>query len=308
MTLQQLRYLIAISQSGSISSAAHKLYASQSSLSMAMKDLECEFGVKIFERSPRGITLTIDGRELLGYARQIVEQADLMEERYERKKKPVAQRLAIASQHYAFPVEAFLDFVKDYEGEGYSFYLRETRTSDIIEDIKEFRSDVGIIYTSTFNEQVIRKALDDANISFNPLFQARPHVFLGESHPLASKKKLRIEELEDYPRYSFEQGNSNSFYYAEEPFAELPHEKNIIVGDRGTLSNLLAHHTGYTVTTGVLSSEMHAGIVSIPLETDEKMVVGYIVHNERQLSPLAQEYIEKLKLFIEEYSKGYASL
>lgn len=275
---------------------------------MAMKDLERECGVTIFERSPRGISLTNDGRELLGYARQIVEQADLMEERYAREKKPTSQRLSIASQHYAFPVEAFLDFIKDYEGNGYSFYLRETRTSDIIEDVREFRSDVGIIYTSTFNENVIHKALDDANLSFNPLFQARPHVFLGESHPLANRKKLRIEELEDYPRYSFEQGNSNSFYYSEEPFAEHPHEKNIIVGDRGTLSNLLAHHTGYTVTTGVLSSEMHTGIVSIPLETDEKMIVGYIIHNERQLSALAQKYIETLKLFIEEYNKGYAGL
>lgn len=308
MTLQQLRYLIAISQHGSISSAAHALYVSQSSLSTSVKDIERECGVTIFERSPKGISLTREGTELLGYARQVIEQADLMEARYAKGGDPVAQQLSIASQHYAFPVEAFLDFVQEYEGEGYSFCLRETRTAEVIEDVGEFRSDIGILYMSSFNEQVIGKALEDANLSFHALFQARPHVFVGESHPLAAKKKLRLEELAPYPRYSFEQGNNNSFYFAEEPFAELPHEKKIIVSDRGTLANLLSHHVGYTVSTGVLSSEMHSGIVSIPLETSEKMIVGYIVHNERQLSALALKYIETLKLFIEDYNKGFATL
>lgn len=308
MTLQQLRYLIAIAKNGSISSAAHSLYISQSSLSTAVKDIERECGVTIFERSSKGITLTSEGTELLGYARQVVEQADLMEARYSKQAQPVAQRLSIASQHYAFPVEAFLEFVKDYEGEGYTFCLRETRTAEVIEDVKEFRSDIGILYMSSFNEQVIGKTLEDANLFFHQLFQARPHIFVGDGHPLANRKSLRIEELATYPRYSFEQGTSNSFFFAEEPFAELPHEKKIIISDRGTLSNLLSHHIGYTVSTGVLSSEMHSGIVSIPLETDEKMVVGYITHNERQLSDLALGYIETLKLFIEEYNKGYAGL
>ena len=308
MTLQQLRYLIAIAQSGSISSAAHELYISQSSLSMAVKDIEREFGVKVFDRSSKGITLTREGNELLGYARQVVEQADLMETRYSRETKPVAQHLSITSQHYAFPVEAFLEFVKDYEGEGYTFILRETRTSEVIEDVKDFRSDIGILYMSSFNEHVIGKTLEDANLTFNVLFQAHPHIFVGESHPLADRNTISIDELADYPRYSFEQGTTNSFFYAEEPFAELPHEKKIIVSDRGTLSNLLSHHIGYTVSTGVLSSEMHSGIVAIPLETEEKMLVGYIVHNERQLSPLASAYIEILKLFIEDYSRESAGL
>lgn len=308
MTLQQLRYLIAIAQNGSISAAANELFISQSSLSIAVKDIERECGVTIFERSSKGITLTSDGNELLGYARQVVEQADLMEARYSKQVKPISQHLSIASQHYAFPVEAFIEFVKDYEGEGYTFTLREARTSEIIEDVKEFRSDIGILYMSSFNEAVLSKLLEDSNLNFNQLFQARPHIFVGENHPLAERSVVKIEELDEYPRYSFEQGTNNSFYFAEEPFSELAHEKKVIVSDRGTLSNLLAHHIGYTVSTGVLSSEMHSGIVSIPLETSEKMVVGYIIHNERQLSELAQKYIETLKLFIEEYNKGYAGL
>lgn len=308
MTLQQLRYLVAIAASGSISAAAHELYVSQSSLSVAVKDVERECGITIFERSSKGITPTRDGVEFLGYARQVIEQADLMDARYAGDAEPIAQRLAISSHHYAFPVEAFLEFVGDYEGEGYTFTLRETRTSEIIEDVSDFRSDIGILYLSSFNEQVLRKAFEDANVAFHELFCARPHIFVGQHHPLATRASVEIDDLADYPRYTFEQGNANSFFYAEEPFAELPHEKRVIVSDRGTLSNLLAHHNGFTVSTGVLSSEMHSGIAAIPIKTNERMIVGYIVHNERQLSNLAQKYIETLRLFIEDYNKGFSGL
>ena len=267
MTLQQLRYLIAIANHGSISAAAHTLYVSQSSLSVAVRDIERETGVTIFERSNRGITLTSDGIELLGYARQVVEQADLMEQRYSGRGGEAAQRLSITSQHYAF-----------------------------------------VLYLSTFNESVIGHAISDANLSFNLLFTAQPHVFVSDKHPLASRTEVTVEDLEDYPRYAFEQGANNSFFFSEEPLAELPHKKCISVSDRGTLSNLLAHHNGYTISTGVLSSEMYTGIASVPLQTKELMRVGYIVHNERQLSDLAQSYIEKLSLFVEGYQIGLAGL
>lgn len=308
MTLQQLRYLIAIAKHGSISAAAHTLYVSQSSLSVAVRDIERETGVTIFERSNRGITLTSDGIELLGYARQVVEQADLMEQRYSGRGGEAAQKLSITSQHYAFVVEAFLELAEEYEGTSYNFSLRETRTSEVIEDVRDFRSDLGVLYLSTFNESVIGHALSDANLSFNLLFTAQPHVFVSDKHPLASRTEVTVEDLEDYPRYAFEQGANNSFFYSEEPLAELPHKKRISVSDRGTLSNLLAHHDGYTISTGVLSSEMYTGIASVPLQTKELMRVGYIVHNERQLSPLAQSYIEKLSLFVEGYQIGLAGL
>lgn len=193
MTLQQLRYLIAIANHGSISAAAHTLYVSQSSLSVAVRDIERETGVTIFERSNRGITLTSDGIELLGYARQVVEQADLMEQRYSGRGGEAAQRLSITSQHYAFVVEAFLELAEEYEGAGYNFSLRETRTSEVIEDVRDFRSDLGVLYLSTFNESVIGHAISDANLSFNLLFTAQPHVFCQRQAPLASRTEVTVE-------------------------------------------------------------------------------------------------------------------
>ena len=308
MTLLQLRYLIAVAQCGSISAAAHRLFVSQSRLSVAVRDLERETGVTVFERSRKGITLTREGVELLAYARQVVEQADLMEQRYRPGGQQSSQRLSVSTQHYAFCVEAFLEFVGDYEGAGYAFTLRETRTAEIIADVSDFRSDVGVLYLSGFNRRALLRAFDDAGLRFTALFTAQPHVFVGEGHPLAGRAQVTPADLEPFPRYSFDQGAESSFSFAEEPLAELPHEQRVIISDRGTLSNLLAHHTGYTVSTGILSSEMHTGIVSVPLKTEEVMEIGYVVHGERQLSALAQCYIERLRVLIEQQQLDYAAL
>lgn len=295
MTLQQLRYLLEVAQCGSFNAAAQSLYVSQSTLSVAIKELEEELDVKVFLRSNRGLTLTNDGTELLGYARQVLEQADLLQSRYDQKHRAVHNRLSISTQHYAFSVHAFVTLVEEHDEDAYNFTLRETRTSEIVEDVQNFRSEIGILYLSSFNERIITRVLEEANLNFTPLFKASVHVFVGSQHPLANRSSLTLEDLEEYPRYSFEQGTSNSFFFAEEPYGSLPHKRNITYSDRGTLTNLLLSGSGFTLSTGVLSQEMQSGIVAIPLDASETMTVGYIMHNERKPSQLAERYIELLK-------------
>ena len=297
MTLQQLRYLMEVAKQGSFNAAAAHLYISQSTLSMSIKDLEDELGIQIFLRSNRGLTLTNDGTELLGYARQVLEQADLLEGRYTKRSKE-HRRLSISTQHYAFCVQAFVALANEYDTDAYDFTLRETRTGEIIEDVRDFKSDIGVLYLSKSNERVLNVTLHESNLNFTPLFEAQAHVFVGSHHPLAQRTSLKLADLEEYPRYSFEQGLTNSFYYAEEPFGELPHKRNITYSDRGTLTNLLTLGNGYTLSTGVLSAEM-PGIMAIPLEEVEIMKVGYITHNEKKLSDLALRYIELLHQCIE---------
>ena len=294
MTLQQLRYLIAIAEHGSMNAAAYNLYASQSNLSTAIRDLERELGITIFKRSNRGVTLTNEGTELLGYARQVVEQADMLESRY-TKGDGGRTRLAVSAQHYAFSVHAFVDVIAQCEADDYEFVMRETSTGQIIEDVGSFRSEVGILYVDDFNQRVLEKAFADANLVFHPLFDARIHVFVGEGHPLAGKKSIRPEELERWPCLTFEQGTENSFYFSEEPLSYLPHRKLIRVSDRGTMTSLLSSHEGYLLSSGVLSDEMQLGsIVAIPLETEERMRIGYLIHRERKPSELLLRYIERL--------------
>lgn len=299
MTLQQLRYLIAISEHGSIHGAAQSLYVSQSNLSAAIKELERELGITIFIRSNKGVTLTNDGTELLGYARQVIEQADLMEARYSQGQSDLMQ-LAVSTQHYYFSLQAFINVAEQYATDKYDFILRECATGQIINDVSTFRSNIGILYLDDFNERVLLQAFKEARVQFYPLFDASVHVFVGDDHPLATKTSVSLEDLEPYPRYSFEQGTTNSFYYSEEPFGYLHHDRNIRISDRGTLTNLLTSFNGYTVSTGVLSSEMHSGITAIPLEVDERMRVGYIMHCERKPGRLLEHYIEELHKVIDQ--------
>ncbi|MDO4807493.1 MAG: LysR family transcriptional regulator [Coriobacteriales bacterium] len=293
MTLQQLRYLIAIAEYGSINAAAYNLYASQSNLSTAIRDLERELKINIFKRSNRGVTLTSEGTELLGYARQVVEQVNMLENRY-TKGDAGRMRLAVSAQHYAFSVQAFVDVIQQCNTDDYEFVMRETSTGQIIDDVGSFRSEIGILFVDDFNKRVLHKAFEDASLTFHPLFDAQIHVFVGESHPLASHEVVEPEELEPWPYLTFEQGSYNSFYFSEEPLSYLPHRRLIRVSDRGTITSLLTHHNGYLLSTGVLSDEMQTGIVSIPLNTDKRMRVGYLIHKERKPGYLLQSYIKRL--------------
>ncbi len=303
MTIQQLKYIIKIVEYGSITEAAKQLYIAQPSLSAAVKEIEKEFGIEIFYRTTKGISLSSDGTEFLSYARQIIEQTELMEQRYIGK-KPYKQLCSISTQHYAFAVNAFVDLLLGLDVDEYEFTLRETRTYEIIEDVRNFRSEIGILFLSRFNEKVINKLLKENHLTFNFLFEAKPHVFISSKHPLAKNKYVLLEDLSDYPFLAFEQGAYNSFYFSEEILSTVPRKKTIHVSDRATLFNLLIGLNGYTICSGVLSSDLNGdNIISVPLITDEKMRVGWIMNPKSHLSSLAFEYISKLKKVIGEY--GY---
>ncbi|MDD3613877.1 MAG: LysR family transcriptional regulator [Eubacteriales bacterium] len=301
MTLQQLRYVIKIVEYGSITEAAKQLYITQPSLSAAIKDLENELGIEIFHRTSKGISLTVDGREFLSYARQVIEQTELLEKRY-MDKKPSKQLCTISTQHYAFAVNAFVELLLGLDVDEYEFTLRETRTYEIIEDVRDYRSEIGIIYLSDFNEKVINKLLVENHLTFNLLFEADPHVFISSRHPLAGREAITLDDLEDYPFLAFEQGINNSFYFSEEILSTVPRKKTIHVSDRATLFNLLIGLNGYTICSGVLSSDLNGdNIISVPLLTEEKMRIGWIANEKTHLSQLSLDYIEKLKDVIRGY-------
>lgn len=300
MTLQQLKYVVAVVNYGSISEGAKQLFISQPSLSNAIHELEKELGIEIFNRSSRGITLSADGIEFLSYARQVVEQANLLEERYLQKKKP-KKLFSVSTQHYAFAVNAFSYMIGKIDNDEYDFTIRETRTGEIIDDVKNMRSEIGLLYINDFNEKVISKLLKENKLEFHPLFQAQAHVFISEKHPLATEKSVRLEQLEDYAFLSFEQGQNNSFYFSEEILSTHHYKKQIRVSDRATLFNLLKGINGYTISSGILGEDLSCDrIVAVPLETDEKMLIGWINNSKIRLSSAANEYITQLERIITE--------
>lgn len=294
MRIQQLHYIIKIVETGSMNEAAKQLYITQPSLSNAVRDLEREMGIDIFIRNPKGITLTKDGVEFLSYARQVVEQTSLLEERY---KNPTANRelFSVSSQHYAFVVNAFVSLLKGTDMNRYELFLRETRTWEIIDDVKNFRSEVGVLFLNNYNRDVLTKMLDDNRLSYTPLFTAQPHIFVSKTHPLAQKELVNLEDLEDFPYFSYDQGIHNSFYFSEEILSQIPHKKSIVVSDRATLFNLLIGLDGYTIATGILNSNLNGdNIASIPLNVDDEIELVYIQHEKANLSNMGEKFIQYL--------------
>lgn len=301
MTLQQLKYLIEIVRSGSINQAAKQLYITQPSLSSAMKELETEMGLELFVRTPRGITLSADGVEFLSYARQVVEQADLLEQRY-RNKPPARQLCSVSTQHYAFAVNALVNLIRATDAEEYEITLRETRTYEIIQDVKALRSEIGILFMNSFNQKVIRKLLRESHLDFHPLFTAKPHIFISTQNPLAGRTAVTLEELAPYPYLSFEQGEYNSFYFSEEILSTVSRPKSIHVSDRATLFNLLIGLDGYTISTGLVSADLNGeNITAIPLLVEDDMQIGWVGNHQTRLSQTAVAYLRELKAVIGTY-------
>ncbi|GAA4068967.1 LysR family transcriptional regulator [Amphibacillus indicireducens] len=301
MTLQQLRYFIETVKHGSINKSAESLFISQPSLSKVLKELEAEIGLELLIRTPRRITLTIDGAEFLGYARQVVEQHDLLERRW-LNKTPSRRLCTISTQHYAFAVNAFVNMVKKTDALEYEYTLREARTFEIVEDVKNLRSELGILYKSNFNQEVIDKLLKENHLLFHPLFTAKPHVFVSSTNPLSQQELVTLEDLEDYPRLSYEQGEFNSFYFSEEILSTEYAKKDIKVGDRATIFNLMIGLDGYTISTGIVSADLNGdNIVAVPLDVDDDITVGYITHKDIQLTQQAKLYVRELIDVIKAY-------
>lgn len=297
MTLQQLKYAIGVSKYPSINEAAKHLHISQPSLSFALKELEKEIGISIFSRNNKGLFVTREGEEFLGYARQLIQQSELIEEKYCSTKK-AKQHFSVTTQHYSFAVNAFVDLVKKYNTDDYDLTLRETRTFEIINDVRTLKSEIGILYLSDFNEKVIQKYLAESDLVFEELYTAKPHIFVSKKNPLSQKEKVTVDELEDLVCLSFEQGEYNSLYFSEELLSMRDTKKSIKVSDRATLFNLLIGLNGYTVCSGIISKELNGkDIVSIPLVSDESMRIGIILKKNILKSALCEEYVAFLRKY-----------
>lgn len=300
ITLQQLKYFIEVTIEGSITAAADVLFVSQPTLSAAMKDLESRVGRSLFVRSRRGVALTEDGADFLGYARQVVEQAELLEQRY-LGRPPSRRLLGVSAQHYSFVVDAFVRMVRSSDALEYEFALRETRTWDIIEDVRTLRSEIGVLYRNDFNRSVIDKLLREAGLTFHPLFLATPHIFVSRSNPLASRDRVTLDDLENVPRLSFDQGSNNSFYLSEEILSTRSSKQNIRVNDRATIFNLMIGLGGYTISTGIVADDLDPSITAVPLDVDERIEIGWVGRAASAPTVQATRFLEMMREVVGEY-------
>ena len=294
MTLQQLKYADAVADCGSISEAARRVFVTQPTLTESVRLLEEELRIAIFNRSSRGVSVTREGEEFLASARQILDDAARIQEKYTGKavRRP---QFAVSCQHYAFAVEAFMEVVRACAAESYDFTIRETVTSEIIDDVARHRSEIGLIYLSRRNETPLRKILHREELEFEELFAAKPHVFLGKKHPLAKRKSVKPDELDGYPYLTYEQGTENALYFSEEIMPAIDRRKSIRVRDRATMTKLVLGLNGFTVASGAHSKMYNKDIVSVPLKLDDEIRVGFIRRSGIPLFAEGSAYVSAIR-------------
>lgn len=297
MTLTQLRYIITVASSVSMNDAARKLFISQPSLSSSIRELEQEIGIDIFIRSNRGISLTPQGEEFVGYARQVITQFEMMEQKYVSQETP-RKHFSVSSQHYAFAVDAFSRMVQTYDTDEYDFSIYETRTYDVITNVKKFKSEIGILYINDFNKKVMTKLFEENDLEFHPLLECGMYAYMWKKHPLAKKKSVTLDDLNEYPCITFEQGENNSFYFAEEMFTAYPFHQTIRVCDRATGLNLMVGLNAFTICSGIICENLNGSEhCAVKLKTRDVSTVGYITRKGMQISRLGRHYIEELQKF-----------
>lgn len=297
MTLTQLKYAITITEAKSMNEAAKQLFISQPSLSSAIKDLEEEIGIEIFRRSNKGAFITPEGEEFVGYARQVVEQYKLIETKYIDKEK-IKKKFGVSTQHYTFAVKAFVEMVKQFGMDEYEFAIHETKTYEVIENVKNFKSEIGILYLNDFNQKILKKLFLEYRLEFHPILDCHIYVYMWKGHPLADKEEIALSELENYPCLSFEQGNNNSFYFAEEVLSTYHYKQIIKANDRATLLNLMVGLNGYTLCSGIICEELNGSdYCAVRLKSDETMTIGYLSRKGVTISSLGQKYIEELSKY-----------
>ena len=277
--------------------AAGKLFISQPSLSASIKELEAEVGVELFKRTNRGISVTPEGEEFIGYARQVVEQYNLIESKYILKEN-TKKKFGVSMQHYTFAVKAFVEMVKQFGMDEYEFEIHETKTYDVIEDVKNCKSEIGVLYINDFNKKVLTKLFHQSGVEFHELLKCHIYVYLWKGHPLASKKEITLEELEEYPCLSFDQGHNNSFYFAEEVLSTYDYKRLIKANDRATFLNLMIGLNGYTLCSGIMCEELNGSdYCAVKLKSDEIMTIGYISRKGVPISPLGKKYLEEISKY-----------
>ena len=298
MTLQQLRYAIEVAKTGSMNVAAKQLFVSQPSLSMAIRELENDVHISIFERTTKGVVITAEGEEFLGYARQIINQVELLEDKYIEAGQ-IKKKFGVSAQHYSFAVKAFVEMVKGFDMDKYEFAIREARTHDVIHDVVTGKSEIGILYTNDFNEKVLNKIFKDNQLEFVHLFTCEGYAYLWKNHPLAGKKVIALEELQDYPCLSFEQGDNNSFYFAEEILSTYDFKKTIKSNDRATNLNLMVGLNAFTLCSGIICEELNGSdYIAVKLAEEVTMDIGYIKRAHMNMSEIGELYIEEIKKYV----------
>ncbi len=299
MTLNQLYYAIAVSKENSMNDAAKKLFISQPSLTGAIRSLENELGFELFIRSKNGVTLTVKGEEFIGYAKSVVEQYDILDAKFILKKGQ-KQHFGVSTQHYTFAVDAFIELVEAYGCDEYEYEIKETMTHDVIGNVRNRKSELGIVYVNDYNKRVMQKVFSESGVKFHPLFESKIYVFMSKNNPLAQEKlksgeEVSLEELKDYLCFRFDQGEFNSTYYAEEVLSTRDYANSIKVSDRATMLNLIKGLHGYTLCSGIIVDELNGeDYCTLKLKEDESMTIGYISRKNEILSDIGKSYIDIL--------------
>lgn len=302
MNIQQLRYVVAIANSGTFREAAEKMYVSQPSLSISVRDLEKELGFKIFRRTSSGTFLTRRGMEFYEKAQELVKGFDVFQNQYANPEEE-KDEFSIASQHYDFLPPTITAFSQQYP-EYKNFRIFESTTVQILDEVAQGHSEIGIIYLNNQNQKGIMQRIEKLGLEVIELIPFQTHIYLREGHPLAKKKELVMEDLVDLPTVRFTQEKDEYLYYSENFVDTSASSQMFNVTDRATLNGILERTNAYATGSGFLDSDSVNGITVIPLNDNLNNRMVYVKREEVDLSQAGTLFVEVMQEYFDQKRKA----
>lgn len=240
------------------------------------------------------------GREFLSYAKKAVQQYEILEERYLSRDSD-RERFSVSTQHYNFAIKAFTNMIKELDLDKFIFSIHETKTIEVLKDVRHLKSEVGIISFSGSNEALIKKFFRDYQLDFTPLMKRDTYVYVWKSHPFAGRDEISIDEMQDYPCISFDQSDDSNFYITEEAMADYDFNKMIKSNDRATSMEIMAELDAYSIGSGMLSGKnaILQGLAAIKLKEEDPLTIGYITRKGSTMSLYGKRYVEELMKYKE---------
>ena len=303
MTLQQCRYILAISEYGTLNKAAQALFVTQPTLSKALADLETSLDIQILHRNNQGSTFTDAGKDVLFYATMLLEQADAMTNHFHKRKHEPSIQFSISSLHYTFALSALKSLLAKLESEDmsaqYEIDFREGKSTDVLADVANGKSQLGIIAMTQMNNLVLEKYIKQHALTFIPIKTVQQHVYFRKNHSLSAFDCVSLQMLSAFPRLTYKKDDL-PLSVAEEGNHLKFAGKIIYLNDRASMDYLLATTDGYNIGTGCLSEDIFHDLIEVrPLQDGQSMEIGYLIRRGLQLDTPLLYYIEQLKNAIE---------
>ena len=298
MNILHMKYAVEVAKAGSLNKAAQTLLIAQPNLSRSIKELEGDLGITIFDRSSKGLKLTLEGEEFIGYAQNILRQIEQMEKMYKDTSVP-KQRFSISVPRASYISEAFARFSCQLLPDSAEVFYKETNSQRTIRNLLENDYRLGIIRYAENYDQYFRAMLDEKELNYETICEFTYQLLMSRQHPLAEKTNIAFDDLRPYIEIAHADPYVPSLPLSKVVKEELPDNINrrIFIYERASQFDLLSENPATFMWISPVPDKLLSryGLVQRKCDENQKVYRDVLIYRKGyRLTALDNAFITEL--------------